>query len=542
MRALYLVLSAIFPWFDQLRYIPKLFPAPGPRTLEEKTALALAFVEDQLQQHSIPGLALTVVYKNQTVIARGFGTKEFGNATNVVTPHTQFQIGSVTKTFLTLGIAKLIDEGRMTWDDPVKMHLPWFTLQDKYAEAYTTIGDLLSMNSVFGAFEGDAVWMADVFATERDLVHALQDFNTTRALRPGYAYSNINFEIIGQVLEYKTNTTWAAYLHDTFFKPLGMTHTFARPADAPNADDLSFGHLVCGSDVAGPYDLRTSPEIYIRYQSDYIAAGSLLSTAADMAIFARFLLSKGEGIFSSQAPIQAMTTGHSIQTMLAPLAGLWGYDYDADGDAMGAGYGIDVVGDVMFGHQYYDKSGDTIAFKTRTGFVPSEGLGVVLMANGRVIGGAPTELVLEERLRTYIVGLFLDIPEAKVHKAFDNIIATAKAVGGPTTACDDHIFGGKAIKDLGTPVPAAVREKIVGIYVASISPGYYGNLTIVSARADVVLRYGMYAAPLYGVSTSATEFLWANDAASGVARSVSITTNSTSTMAVVSGITFVKVA
>ncbi|CAK4608669.1 unnamed protein product [Aphanomyces euteiches] len=78
------------------------------RTLSEKKAMTLAFVERMLKEYPLPGVMLSVVYKNETVIAQGVGTTQFDREDTPVTAHTFFQIGSFTKTFTALGIAKLV--------------------------------------------------------------------------------------------------------------------------------------------------------------------------------------------------------------------------------------------------------------------------------------------------------------------------------------------------------------------------------------------------------------------------------------------------
>ncbi|OQR88576.1 beta-lactamase, partial [Thraustotheca clavata] len=405
------------------------------RTIQNKKTMTIDFMNKMLKKYRVPGYALSVVYKNQTIISQGFGTKQYGNASNVVTQDTQFQIGSYTKTFIAMGIAKLVDEGNMTWTDSVKQHLPWFELQDKYAEKYTTIADLLAMNSVFGAYEGDLAWAIGVVPTERELVKNLAYFDTTRPLRPGYAYSNLNFEILGQVIEYKTNMKWSDYLDKTFFKPLGMHHTYSRAFDVPNTNDLSFGHKFCGDKVAGPYSLQTSVEIFLSKENNYIAAGSILSTAADLSKFSKFLLSKGEGIFKSPQSISDMITGRSFDTMMVKYGTMMSFSYNPDGGAFTAGYGFDIVGDVMYGFHYYDKGGDTIAFKTRNGFIPSEDLGVVLLANAEPAGGIPEDLFISDRIRSYILGIFLNIPQSKLQKTYDEAIKAANALG-PSNDCN----------------------------------------------------------------------------------------------------------
>ncbi|OQR89120.1 beta-lactamase, partial [Achlya hypogyna] len=463
-------------------------------------------MENQLQTHTVPGFALSVVYDNQTVIAQGFGTKQYGNASNVVTADTQFQIGSYSKTFIALSIAKLVDEKRLSWTDTVKSRLPWFSFVDKYAEKFTTLADLLAMNSVFGDHEGDLVWSADVYPTERDAVKALGSFNTTRRLRPGYAYSNMNYEILGQVLEYQTNTSWASYVNATFWHPLGMTKTFGRTLDSTTPQDLTFGHRTCNGKVAGPYDLRTSPAVALGQRNGYLSAGSIISTVADLAKFSRFLLNKGAGIYSSPDIVSTLITGQVINTNDASHAEATGYTYNADGGVLAAGYGFDVVGDVMYGHHYFDKGGDTAASATRNGFVPNEQLGVVLIANAQSMGGSFVDLLLPDRMRSYIVGLFLDMPVTTLKQSYDKAVAAASAMD-PLGACDAHTFEGVPMEQLGSPVPSATQALLVGTYANEASPAFYTNMTLLTKNGNLYLQYGPHENIVYAKANSSTTFL-----------------------------------
>ncbi|KDO20261.1 hypothetical protein SPRG_14397 [Saprolegnia parasitica CBS 223.65] len=500
MRFLFLALSSYLGlWVDQVRFIPALLPSPststtGGRSLQDKKAEAIAFIHDQMATHALPGLALAVVYKNETIIASGFGTKQYGNDTNAVTADTIFQIGSFSKTFIALGIGKLVDEGRLHWDDPVKLRLPWFQLNDKYAEEYTTLGDLLAMNSVFASGQGDEAWMLGG-VDERAAVRAAAYLDTDgRPLRPGYAYANMNYEILGQVIEHQTNQTWSQYLHTTFFTPLGMTHTYGAVREVPSSGDLSFAHYHCNKLVAGPFDQSASPEVVLN-GNDYIAAGSIVSSAGDLAIFSKFLLSKGAGVFRSPAIVDTMITGHNINTMFSALGPFMGYAYDADGDALTAGYGFDAVGDIMYGYQYFDKGGDTFAFKTRNGFIPTEDLGVVLLSNSEGRGGAFSDSWIEDRIRTYLLGIFLDVPQATLKATYESARAIADA-SQPSTPCDAHLFQGSPWSSVGSPVPTSDRRALVGTYVSAASPAFYGTLTLSEGNGSLLLHYGRDTAPV----------------------------------------------
>ncbi|OQR98239.1 beta-lactamase [Thraustotheca clavata] len=314
--------------------------------------------------------SLSVLYKNQTVIAQGIGLKQYGNASNVVTADTLFQIDSYSKTFIGMGIAKLVDEGKMVW----------------------------SMNSVFGDYGGDSALILGVVPTEREIVKSLAYLNKTRALRSGYAYTNAYYEILGEVIEYKSIMTWSAYLDSNFFKPLWIHHTYSCALDVLNTEDLSFDHNICNGKVAGPYHLKTSPEIFIWKNNSYIAAGSIISSASDLSKFSRFLLNKGEGIFNSTKTISSMITGQTISPFFGNMQNVMGLSYSLNGNAVAAGYGLDIIGDVMYGYHYFDKGGDTSAFKARNGFIPNEELAVVLLSNAQAKEGVMEDLFLQDRI------------------------------------------------------------------------------------------------------------------------------------------------
>ncbi|OQR89140.1 hypothetical protein THRCLA_09903 [Thraustotheca clavata] len=319
-----------------------------------------------------------------------------------------------------------------------------------------------------------------------------------------------------------------------------MDHTYSRALDVPTANDLSFGHRVCGSKVAGPFNLLSSPEIFMSTQNNYVAAGSILSTASDLSKFSRFLLSKGQGIFSSPKIIEEMITGHNINTLFGSLVNFLGYSYTADGGALAAGYGFDIIGDVMYDHHYFDKGGDTIAFKTRNGFIPDQELGVVLLSNAETSGGTPSEAMLQDRIRTYILGIFLDVPKAQLQKTYDDAANGINAIRSKTT-CDPHFFDGKPWDQVGKPIPKDKLSTLAGNYIATTSKQYYGNVTISISNDQAVLSYGAFAAPLYYENeNSTTSYLWSSQVAMGSASNLEIKLSPTNATISWAGVDFAK--
>ncbi|ETV84363.1 hypothetical protein H257_03595 [Aphanomyces astaci] len=465
----------------------------------------LEFVTAQHAASGSPGWALAVVHHNETLLAQGFGLNEVANPANQVSPDSMFHIGSVTKTMVAVALAKLVDEGRVRWTDRVTQHLPWFTLHDKYAQTYTTLHDLLGMNSVFA--EGDSDYQASfgVYSSERDMVQRLGSYATTRTYRQGYAYANVNFAILGQVVQAVTNQTWGEYLTQAIWTPLGMMHTYDWAEHAPADHQLSKGHFVCNGTVAGPFDIRDASTSFLAPFPQ--ADGSVVSSIHDMAIFSKFLLSKGRPLFASTQPIADMITGHEIQAVFVGAMGTsWGYHFDPKGGrALGAGYGIDVVGPSMYRNlDYFDKNGDTAEHQTRTGFVPSRGLGVVLLNNGQLMDKG-SNIQRLSRVRTYVLGILLDIPQNELVAAWNESVLAADALY-PVGDCKAAAF------DSTPPTPTyhpsdAVKEWLAGEYTAMAYPDFVGNASIyVQNKNQLVFKYGTYAGPLIGLTN--TTFVW----------------------------------
>src|SRR5437763_9478593 len=78
-----------------------------------------ALADAALRAWNAPGIAVAIIRDNQVLLAKGYGVKERGNPAPV-TAHSVFAIGSTTKAFTTAAMATLIDEGKMSWGDPVR--------------------------------------------------------------------------------------------------------------------------------------------------------------------------------------------------------------------------------------------------------------------------------------------------------------------------------------------------------------------------------------------------------------------------------------
>src|SRR5260221_10444008 len=100
-------------------------------------------VQTALKTWQVPGTAIVIVQPNRVRFLKGYGRREL-DKDSPVTGNTIFPLASCTKSFTTVALAMLVDEGKLAWDDPVRKHLPDFHISDPHADALVTVRDLLS--------------------------------------------------------------------------------------------------------------------------------------------------------------------------------------------------------------------------------------------------------------------------------------------------------------------------------------------------------------------------------------------------------------
>ena len=111
-------------------------------------------VENSMARFNVPGLAIAIVEDDKLVLAKGFGVKHLATGEKV-NKETLFGIASNTKAFTAAGLAMLVDQGKLSWDDKVIDHIPEFRLFDPYVTREMTVRDLLSHRSGLGLGAGD---------------------------------------------------------------------------------------------------------------------------------------------------------------------------------------------------------------------------------------------------------------------------------------------------------------------------------------------------------------------------------------------------
>ena len=114
-------------------------------------------LEKALESYQVPGMAVAVVKNNEVIFASGFGVTDISTGQKV-DENTLFGIASNTKAMTAAGLAVLVDEGKLKWNDRVQRYIPWFELYNPYVTSELNIVDILTHRAGFRTFSVDLVW------------------------------------------------------------------------------------------------------------------------------------------------------------------------------------------------------------------------------------------------------------------------------------------------------------------------------------------------------------------------------------------------
>jgi CubicO group peptidase (beta-lactamase class C family) len=279
------------------------YPAERVRTPEAAYGALDAYIERERRRLRIPGVSLAVVEGEEIVHLRGFGRSRHGG--EAPTPQTPFFIGSLTKSITATAIMQLVEAGKVELDAPVQRYLPWFQVADPTASAQISVRHLLNQTSGVPGWTGDAalaLFDHSPGAGERQ-ARELATVKLSHPVGSACEYNNMNYDLLGLVVEAGSGQSYADCLQEHVFLPLGMRHTYASRA-AASQNGLAMGHRYWfGFPVPTP-NLPTPV--------GSLPSGQLISTAEDMA---RYLIAHlnggrcGKARILSPAGIQELHRG-----------------------------------------------------------------------------------------------------------------------------------------------------------------------------------------------------------------------------------------
>ena len=334
-------------------------------------AIVDAAIVPLMQHDGIPGMAVAVVADGRVSVF------DYGIASRAtrrpVDDDTLFEIGSISKTLTATLASDAQVRGELSWADPTRRYLP--------SLAGTPFGDVPLAALATHTAGGFPLQVPDGIVDDRQLMAYFAAWRPTAPVDTVRVYANPGIGMLGRIVAVRAGRPYARLLAERVLQPLGMTHTFV---DVPSAWTARYaqGYTKDGRPIrlsAGPL----SAETY-----------GVRTTAADLARFVQANLGRA----AIAAPLQqAIDATHVGRFTVGPMtqALIWErYPWPVGLDALLEGNGPDIAFAARpvvridpsppDASSWIDKTGSTNGFGAFVAFIPTEGLGVVLLANRNV--------------------------------------------------------------------------------------------------------------------------------------------------------------
>ena len=385
-----------------------------------------AYYAEAIKDWGIPGMSIGIVKDGKLIFSKGYGVKEVGKA-EAPDQNTLFAIASNSKAFTSAAIARLVQDGKLGWNDKVKKYLPYFELYDPWVSSETTIRDILSHRVGLGTFSGDLLWYRSTLSAE-EIIRRVKYLPRAYDFRSGYGYSNVMYITAGEVIQKITNKTWDQFIREQFLSPLGMTRTISTTKDLDKMGNYAMPHALFGEE---------HKPIPWEDWNHVAATGGIISSVNDLSQWIIFNLN--HGIWKTDT----LLTARSRNMLWTPhntfVVDHTGKDKSTHMRGYALGWGLnDYRGRLRIGH-----TGGYSGMLSAVALIPDENLGIVVLTNG--MKGLFGPLV------NYTIDAFLKAPEkdwaaeslANLKKNKDTRIDDRKKARAfntkPTLALDQYV-------------------------------------------------------------------------------------------------------
>jgi CubicO group peptidase (beta-lactamase class C family) len=196
-----------------------------------KIDLFTAWLESQMTYCGQPGISVGIVYDQELVWAKGFG---FANLEQRIaaTPQTIYRIASITKLFTSTAILQLRDAGKLQLDDPIKRHLPWFSVQNQFEDTPSiTIQHLITHTSGLPRESAFPYWTDAQFPSREQMIQKLSSQSAIFPTETEWKYSNLGVSLAGEIVAAVSGMEYTDYIEQNILMPLGMKNTFVKTID-----------------------------------------------------------------------------------------------------------------------------------------------------------------------------------------------------------------------------------------------------------------------------------------------------------------------
>ncbi len=318
-----------------------------PATNEERSARVDALFASCNEK--TPGCSVLVVLKGEVVHAKGYGMADLERKVKMG-PAVPSRLDSTTKPFTAMGILILAEQGKLAYDDPATRFLP--ELKARYGDGIAIRHLLNHTSGLPDYYEAMDQFPKDRMPVSADGAKVYERWGEPRFV-PGerFEYSNPGYEMLGLIIERAAEKSYAAFMHDAIFAPLGMDASLVLEHPETHFENRTYGYQA----APGRFELNDDHPL-----NKMFGAGGIYTTLEDMYKWD-----------------QALENGSLVKKETLELAFTPATLNGGERSSYGLGWSVST----HKGRRCVSHGGGWVGFRTEIARYPEDRLTVVLMAN-----------------------------------------------------------------------------------------------------------------------------------------------------------------
>jgi CubicO group peptidase (beta-lactamase class C family) len=327
-----------------------------------------AYMQKILTDWNAPGIGVGIVAGDKLVFAKGYGYRDYGKKLPF-TPTTLCQIASNTKLFTAVAAGLVVDEGKLTWDEPIRESVPAVQFYNDQLNATITLRDMLSHRT--GITRHDMIWYQSD-DTRKELFGKLRYLEPKEPPRTMFLYNNMMYVGVGQAIELQTGKTWEDFVRERIFKPLEMNTSTYSVAEMTKQPEFGVGY----TEKRDTFELYHIP--YYEDQAGMAPCGAIISNIQEMSHWLICLMNDGKYNGKQVLPPDVLKAtlqpSIALPNTMGESRGYW--------EMLNSAYGMGRWTASYQGHLLAYHGGDLDGFHSQVSFMPQDHIGVIVFVIG----------------------------------------------------------------------------------------------------------------------------------------------------------------
>ena len=327
-----------------------------------------AYMARILKDWNAPGAGVGIVLNDKLVFARGYGFRDY-EKNLPFTAATVVPIASNTKLFTAIAAGMLVEEGKLTWDRPVRESVPAIRFNNDQLSNTVTLRDMLSHRT--GITPPDSNLYQSGF-TRKEFFEQLTRLQPQDPVRQTFRRNDLMYAAVGYLIELQSGRTWEQFIKENILGPLQMSSTRYTIAEMLERPEFGVGF----TEKRESFELCRIP--YSEDSAGVAPAGGIVSNIEDMSHWLLALMNQGNYHGKQVLPPEV------LKATLQPAIVLPATALKTVGlpENLNLAYGTGRWIASYRGHPIAFQGGDTPGFHTQVSLMPQDHIGVIVFEIG----------------------------------------------------------------------------------------------------------------------------------------------------------------